>query len=320
MPQHPASGSTMVAPGMRAEQRLRRRQRAKRFLMTVAVHDDRRRPRPKLGSRAPVAALTFQPLLEQLRLRGDRSCLPAIVAGQQIGRVFANRRETAGLEEHDRLCRLSRSRASRRAFSRARDRASSSSPCEMSGRPQQTFGASVAPYPSRSNHVQPGQTNRRVVMIRERVDEQRDTASRRDPVLRACCRNVRRTQAGGVRRRSRPKQRSFMWRPSALRASTFDSGANRLPHRAAPSTCPSKRARIGVPRRRQYAARNSLFIRATSTPTGHSALARPALEAQVQQPRAPPRPAVPRRRACPTARAAARWPVRASSASRRASP
>ena len=57
--------------------------------------------------------------------------------------------------------------------------------------------------------------------------------------------NVCDVHAGGRRRRSRPSSRSFSQRTGALRATAFESGANRLPQRDSPCTCPSMCARSG---------------------------------------------------------------------------
>src|SRR6266571_2453275 len=87
-----------------------------------------------------------------------------------------------------------------------------------------------------------------------------------------CSANVSFTQAGGVRRRSIPNNFSFIQRPGLLDATLFDSGAKWLPILESARTLPSTRLPSGMPCLRQCSARNSLLKRATSTPTGHSAL------------------------------------------------
>ena len=211
------------------------------------------------------------------------------------------------------------------ALAAARSRASSSSPCEISGRPQQTFGASADADARRVEHVRGRHADCGIVVVRERVveDSTGGDASRPRPSPSArrrgrrasnCRANVSRAHAGGVRRRSRPSICSLTQRPGALRAIQLDSGARRLPQRASSWTWPSdaraQRRAVPLPVVGEELALEARDVDADRT----LGLARAAFEAQSRAPRTRLRRRGRPRRAGRPSPAAARWRARASSA------
>ena len=240
MPQQPASRSTTVAPGMRASSALAGASvpspsdgsgRAGRSATGPGAESSRTASRLPLALRANSSNST--------RAVGDALRAALRVAAEQRRRVLAHRRQAARLEEHDRRAALGERIQPVRCSTRRRRRASSSRPCEISGRPQHALRRQLDVEAGALEHVARRHADRRVVVVGERVVEERHRRLHRRvarrlalPAARNCCAKVVAAQAGGTRRRSRPS--SLLVQP-AHRArcarSRSTSGANRLPQR-----------------------------------------------------------------------------------------
>ena len=292
------------------QQRARRRQQAHRLLMTVTVQQHGRRPGSQRRARArPACPFLLDVLLEQHARVADHPRLALRLAAQQRRRVLADRRQAARLEEQDRLAARRRRRTARRRSPAAAARASSSRPCEISGRPQQPCGASRTPTPAALEHVGRRDADLRVVVVGEGVVEQ-DHAVRAAGWgwrLRAAAAslakrraNVVRAKAGGVRRRSMPSSCSFDPAAGALpRDEVRRAARTRLPPFRQPCDVADharlQRRAVPLP-----VAGEELALEARDVDADRAlGLAGAALEAEVEHlvhavdRRAPPRPAVP---------------------------
>ena len=155
-PGHAAAAGVEVGHGGAGNAAQQRRRRAGESHRRAGGSADGGPPWPgpaRSGSAGAAGAqFAFEELLEEHALAGHRlGPLRGCRAAQQRRHVFAHGREAARLEEHDVRRRAPRRRAARPWWRRPTMRASSSSPCEMSGRPQQPCGTSRVPMPARSS-------------------------------------------------------------------------------------------------------------------------------------------------------------------------
>ncbi len=151
-----------------------------------------------------------------------------LLAAQQRRRVFLQRRKAARLAKQNLLAARSRSGYSASTNCPACARASPSRPCEISGRPQQPGLDHIDAAPAALQNFHRGDADFRIVVIGERVVEQRDAACRVGPCVPAThCSNVLRRHVRHFRRRSSP---SIFIQPRAVPAQpNWKCGANRLP-------------------------------------------------------------------------------------------
>ena len=155
-------------PGDVGQQRLRRSYEPHRFLVTVAVEQDR----PGSGLQGKSCHARRNELLEEHTDRGDLFRSTTALATKERRRILAHGREAARLAEHDRptcdgigVQRLGVSLGHLACRCAA-------GPCEICGRPQQRFGASAVRTPGPLKYSQRGKADLRVVVVRERVVEQ----------------------------------------------------------------------------------------------------------------------------------------------------
>ena len=93
-------------PRYPAEQGLRRREAAHCFLVAVAVEEHLRGPGGEVELHPPRFAFALEELFEQYRLVCDLQRPALRVVAQQRGDIFFDRRQAAGLQEHDRHAAL----------------------------------------------------------------------------------------------------------------------------------------------------------------------------------------------------------------------
>ena len=250
------------------------------------------------------------------------------LAAEQRRHVLANRREAAGLEEHDRLPALGQRIEPLRVRLRLAPRAPSSSPCEISGRPQQTLRRELGRRSPPLEHLHSGHADAGIVVVREGVVEERRrcrTPSRDASPLGAAPMSLKRSRTSSP---SRPAAPAGDRGRAAARSASAPARSARSRSTAARTGCPSA-TRVDVAEHARAQRRavpapvvgEELALEPRDVDAdGALGLARPALEAQVEHLAARRRRRGPPRPAGPPSPAAARWRGRASSAPPRASP
>ena len=218
---------------------LRRREQSHRLLMTVTVQQDRGRTRRYREIRRPDAV---HELLEEHRrlARLDAPCArlsPRSSAGassRTADRQLGSKNTIALAALGGRKQRLG---VARREFPRLG---------EQPLRDERTAAADIrrqrGQAPGLLQHLHAGHADAGIVVVREGVvEDDRSACGELDAVRRSAAGAAhsrakalgerRDVHAGGRRRASRPAIRSLIQRTGALRATMFESGANRLPQR-----------------------------------------------------------------------------------------
>ena len=179
---HAAASRVEIDDGARrdaAEQRARRRHQAHRLLMAVPVQQHGRRPRPAGSGESvpPATPARRSPRTARTRRRRSargaarrRAAAPARLRGPPTGSSARGTRS--------RSPRVAASNSAS-AFTCAAPRASSSSPCEISGRPQQPCGCEAHADSRRLEDLGGGHADFRMVVVRERVVEEDDAGGLR---------------------------------------------------------------------------------------------------------------------------------------------
>ena len=197
----------------------------------------------------------------------------------------------------------------------------------MSGRPQQTCGASLTPTPAASSTSAAADADLGMVVVGERVVEQ-DHAARLEAGALAAGAGAARTRSRTSRSSTpaacavdrRPSTVSPSQRPAALRASALESGATRLAHFDSvcdvPDRARAERHAVAAPVAGEELALEARDVDADRT----LGSCRRGTRGRGRAPRRRPRRRARRRRAARPSRDAACSRGRASSASPRASP
>ena len=231
MPQHPASRSVTCAPGIRRSSAAAAAGQPHRSLVAVRMQQHRSRPRPERAARRGRRPAPPRGTLRTAHWRGPRSrrareparaAAPADPLAPPTGSSARQRR-------WPRRAAAASCRASTVAPPTAL--ASSSRPCEISGRAQQPCGTTRAPMPACSQDVERRLADVRIDVLGEGVGEEHRPWRRRP----AAAPRLVATACGG----STPAASGGGRCPRSARPARGPAGCRPSGWTAAPAGCPS---------------------------------------------------------------------------------